>query len=397
MVGRRTMRRFAGTLACVVTAACVAACGSSGSSGSSSSKGPIKVAAIASVTGPAPFNDWATGATAFFNRLNKDGGIDGRKVDFSIIDDKGDPTQAASIARQEVGDGVVAFVGSISLSDCAVNRNYYKQIGIVSIDVGSDATCFNSPNIAPVNSGPEIDPLMQMIYAAEVLHKKKICVLGYNVPGETADLAAAIKRFTSITGITPALELTAFPLNGDQTPAIIKLKGAGCQAVSVSADLSHGVPFLKDQASQGLSMSTMQTLFGQGTYSEQFSSAVGSAGNGLDDILELAPTSVPAVSQMVSDFKASNIPVSGDAETGWTAAYVFAHVAEGMKGPITRKSLTAAFKSLTPFPVPTMGTEFSFGTASAHNPNQAGWPTQLENGQYVNQGNKWVTLAQFEH
>lgn len=397
MVGRRTTSRIVAGLACLAVAGGLAACGSSSSANTSSSKGPIKVAAIASVTGPAPFNDWATGATAFFDRLNKDGGIAGRKVDFSIINDQGSPTQAAEIARKEVGDGVVAFVASISLSDCAVNRNYYKEQGIVSIDVGSDATCFDSPNIAPVNSGPEIDPLMQMIYAAEVLHKKKICVLGYNVPGETADLAAAITRFTSVTGIKPTLELTAFPLNGDQTPAIIKLKNAGCQAVSVSADLSHGVPFLKDQAAQDVSMSTLQTLMGQGTYSKAFTSAVGSAGNGMDDILELAPTSVPAVSQMVSDFKAAGIPVSGDAETGWTAAYVFAHVAAGIKGAITRASVTNAFKTLTPFPVPTMGTDFSFGPGNAHNPNQAGWPTKLENGQYVNQGGKWVTLTEFEH
>ena len=80
--------------------------------------------------------------------------INGRKVDFQIVDDKGDPTQAAEIARRLPGQGVVSFVGSISLADCAVNRNYYKQQGIVSIDVGSDATCFNSPHIAPVALRP---------------------------------------------------------------------------------------------------------------------------------------------------------------------------------------------------------------------------------------------------
>jgi hypothetical protein len=136
---------------------------------------------------------------------------------------------------------------------------------------------------------------------------------------------------------------------------------------------------------------------GQGTYSKQFASSVGSSGNGMLDVLELAPTSVPAVSQMVSDFKSSGIPVSGDAETGWTAAYVFAHVASAIKGSITRSSVTSAFKSLTPFPVPTMGTPFSFGPGNAHNPNQAGWPTMLRNGRYVNQGGKWVRLAGFQH
>lgn len=402
---RRRISPGLAALGALLLAVALAACGSSSSGGASSASGggskaasggggssPIKVAAIVSETGPAPFTGWADGAKAYFKWLNANGGVNGHPVQFSISDDQGNPTQASNLARRLVGQGIVAFVASLSLSDCAVNRQYYQQQNIVSIDIGSDPTCFASPNIAPVNSGPMVDPLMQLLYASQVLHDKRICVMGFNVPGEAADVKKAISYWEKLSGLKPTTTVQGFGLNTDPTPAVIKFKNAGCQAVSVSADIDTGPPFMKAVGTQNAQ--NIQWMMGLATYSPQFAKAVGSDGNGLLMGLEYASFEDPASKPMLAQFKAAHIPASMTEVTGWTAAYAFAKTAEQIKGPITKDSFTKAAKSLKPFPIPSMGTPFSFGPGPTHNPNQAAFFVRLNNGKFTDVSRKFIVLPQ---
>lgn len=365
---------------------------SSGSARAAAASGsPIKVAAIVSETGPAPFTGWANGAQAYFKYVNDHGGIHGHPVQFKIIDDQGSPTNATEIARQEVGAGIVAFVASLSLDDCAVNRHYYQQQGIVSIDIGSDPTCFDSPNTDPVNSGPMIDPLMQLLYASKVLHDKRICVMGYNVPGEAADVKEAISYWEKLSHMKPTLTVQGYGLNTDPTPAVLKFIHAKCQAVSVSADIDTGPPFMKAVGTQNAT-NKIQWMMGLATYSPQFAKAVGPDGNGLLMGLEFASFQDPASKPMLQQFKAAGIPASMTEVTGWTAAYAFTHIANTIKGPITRASFTHAAKTSKPFKIPSMGTPFSFGPGDRHNPNQAAYWVKLDNGKFTDVSRHFLTL-----
>jgi branched-chain amino acid transport system substrate-binding protein len=352
---------------------------------------PIKVAAIVSETGPAPFVGWANGAQAYFKYINANGGIQGHPVQFTIVDDQGSPTNATELARKEVAAGIVAFVASLSLDDCAVNRQYYQQQNIVSIDIGSDPTCFDSPNTDPVNSGPMIDPLMQLLYASSVLHDTRICVMGYNVPGEAADVQQAISLWEGLSHLKPTLAIQGYGLNTDPTPAVIKFVNAGCQAVSISADIDTGPPFMKAVGTQN-AVNKVQWMMGLATYSPQFAQAVGSSGNGLLMGLEFASFQDPASAPMLAQFAAAGIPDSMTEVTGWTAAYAFTHIADTIKGPITKDSFTAAAKSIQPFNIPSMGTPFSFGSGSRHNPNQAAYWVRLNNGTFSDVSTNFLTL-----
>ncbi|WP_300614181.1 hypothetical protein, partial [Trebonia sp.] len=57
-------------------------------------------------------------------------------------------------------------------------------------------------------------------------------------------------------------------------------------------------------------------------------------------------------------------------------------------------SVLAAFRALKPLSVPTMGTPFTFGTASAHHPNQAAYIVKIVNGAFVDYktGESWLTI-----
>jgi branched-chain amino acid transport system substrate-binding protein len=376
----------------------LAGCGSSSSSGASSAPAAaaagsaIKVASLASLTGAASFAGWQLGAKAYFDYANAHGGINGHPVQFTILDDAGSPTEVALLARQEVDAGVVAFAGSISLGDCAVNGKYYDQEGIVSIDVGSDPTCFDNPNIDPVNSGPATDPELQMVFAAKDLHDSRICMISDAVPGEDPQYQAAVTGFEQTTGQTIRKWIKDWPINANYAPAVLQLKNAGCQAVALPFEASGAVPLLADAASDGIHNITW--ISGLALYEQSFVSAAKSTANGMYLGLEFAPPGAPGTAQMMAAFKADNIAATEPEESSYTAAYVLGTVLKTIKGPITRASVLHAFQTLKPLPVPTMGTPFTFGTAAAHHPNQAAYIVKIENGTFadLSKSESWLLL-----
>jgi branched-chain amino acid transport system substrate-binding protein len=383
----------------LLAAAALAACSSSSSSSSSStsssssssasaspasaSGSTIQVASIASLTGAASFAGWQLGAQVYFDWVNAHGGVNGHKINLTILDDAGSPTQDVQLARKEIDAGVVGFAGSISLSDCDVNGSYYDTTGTVVIDVGSDQACFGNPNIDPVNSGPQVDTELQMIYAAKVLHDTKVCLFTIAVPGEASQYTAALKVFTQVTGLQPTTLVENYPVTGNPAPAVLKFKNAGCQAVALPVEAIQGVPLLKDAAADGIHNITW--LSGLSLYDPSFLSAAGSAANGLYVGLEFAPFNIAASDQMVAAFKAANVPISQPEESSYTAAYVFTQILDTIKGPITRASVLAAYKAMKPVCVPTLGTPMTFGTtAGGHHPNEASFFTKVVNGAFVN-------------
>ena len=96
-----TCKKLLGSAVALATLATAAACGSDSSS-SSGSSGPIKIGSISGITGGAVFPEASKAAKAVFNEVNAEGGIDGRKIEYLVEDDKGDPAVAAQAARKLV-------------------------------------------------------------------------------------------------------------------------------------------------------------------------------------------------------------------------------------------------------------------------------------------------------
>jgi branched-chain amino acid transport system substrate-binding protein len=106
-------RSWAAALTCVLAAALVAGCGSSSSSsssGSASSSAPGVTATTITfgthqpLTGPAApgYSEIAPASQAFFDYLNAQGGINGRKINLIIKNDEYNPTQTVSVTHQLV-------------------------------------------------------------------------------------------------------------------------------------------------------------------------------------------------------------------------------------------------------------------------------------------------------
>ena len=112
-------KRAYGSVALVAAAALTLA-GCSGPGGGADA--PIVVGSVNTISGPATFPEASEAAAAVFDEFNEKGGLDGRKIEYKTLDDKGDPATATASARELVGsDEAVALVGSASLIACEIN------------------------------------------------------------------------------------------------------------------------------------------------------------------------------------------------------------------------------------------------------------------------------------
>jgi branched-chain amino acid transport system substrate-binding protein len=105
------MRRSRLVVAVALSSLALAGCG--GGADGSGSDGDLKVGAWYPLSGPVAASGVPSeaGARAYFDMLNDDGGINGRKVDFISEDNAFDPQQTLQIARSMISrDGVQAIV-----------------------------------------------------------------------------------------------------------------------------------------------------------------------------------------------------------------------------------------------------------------------------------------------
>ena len=103
-----------GKFICFVTAIVVAAAGLfSVYHLNSKDKEPIKIGLVTTLTGPASTAGTCTrnGALLAIEQANSRGGVNGRRVEAIIRDDKADPAEALRIDQELIDQGVVAFLG----------------------------------------------------------------------------------------------------------------------------------------------------------------------------------------------------------------------------------------------------------------------------------------------
>ncbi len=399
---RITKRTIAIAAITASSALVLAGCSGSTGSGSTATGDPIVVASVNALSGAATFPEASAAAQAVFDEFNAAGGLNGRPIQYTALDDKGDPSAASSAARDAVeSTNAVALVGSASLLDCEVNSGYYEKNGIVSVQgTGVDPFCFSTPNISPTNAGPYLDTQLTLSYGSQTLGLKKICGL-LEIAGSTrAAYQAAFDAWTKATGQDFAMLDDTVPYGGsDYTPYVIKAKEAGCDAIYSNGVEPDAAGVLKAAEAQG--MNDMTFLFLTSAYSAQFADAATFVGKGVYVPAEFAPytdSSNAANSDWSALMQKHDVPLTSFAQGGYLAATHFIEMLKSMTGDITRETVTAAFKAQsTGYENAMAGTPWLFGPGSSHSSNTAGWPIVIKPGEttWSNAASTWVTAASF--
>ena len=146
----------------------------------------IKIGAIHPYSGPASaYGTIGKAIGAYFEKINAEGGVNGRKIKYIALDDGYNPAKTVEMARKlvEEDEALVVFNPLGTPSNTAIQR-YLNQKKVPQLFVATGATKWGDPKNFPWTMGWQ--PTYQAegrIYAAHVLETKpnaKIAVLYQN-------------------------------------------------------------------------------------------------------------------------------------------------------------------------------------------------------------------------
>ena len=139
----RTGPRSAAMVACLIA---LAACGGSG--GTATEPGITSNSILLGVTiaqsGPAAaYGTIANAANAYFAYVNSQGGVNGRKISYKILDDGYNPAQTVPLTKQLVEqDKVFAMFGGLGTQPQTSVREYLNSKKVPQLFVATGATTF---------------------------------------------------------------------------------------------------------------------------------------------------------------------------------------------------------------------------------------------------------------
>ena len=216
----------------------------------------IKLGNTAPYSGPASaYGTIARAEAAYFQKLNDEGGINGRKIEFLTLDDAYSPAKTVEQTRKLVEqDEVVAVFSSVGTAPNISVQKYLNAKRIPQLFVSSGATRWNDPEHFPWTVG--FNPTYELegrLYAQYILRIKpnaKIAVIAPNedagkdyVRGFKAGLGEHVDQLVSETTY-----LTADPTIDSQ---MVTMRESGADVFFAEATPKFAAQAIKKAASMG--------------------------------------------------------------------------------------------------------------------------------------------------
>jgi branched-chain amino acid transport system substrate-binding protein len=352
----------------------VSSCGKN--PGKAASGAPISVGAVIGKSGPADLSSPSLSAKAYFDCVNANGGIGGRPIKYSVVDDAWNPAKSSQVAKELVQDkGVTALVGSFSFFDCASNSGYYESQNVLSITaVGATRECFHSRNIAPINQGPRLSGLGAAQYAVSKGAKSLSCV-GNVLPNFGKWACDGLVAWGKQHGIKVQTFLGK-PDASDAQTIVVQALNAPTDAVVEIDTVPQMAAYMKAAQQQ---QSDKPWYAPTSAYDLAFPKLVGAKWNDkLDVQIELAPLDSTGTDNklwraIMDRYAGSSAPRDSFSQTGFLAAKVFVDAVSTIKpAAIDRESVTKALRAVTGFKTDMLCSSWYFGDGTEHNANNVG-------------------------
>ncbi|HEY0936258.1 MAG TPA: ABC transporter substrate-binding protein [Trebonia sp.] len=352
---------------------------------------PINLGAIDTKQPGTDFSDIENMTAAYFACVNANGGINGHPIKYFPLTEQTNPSQIASLAKQLVtSDHVVGMVGNSSIIECSVDAAYWKSVGIEVLGAGIDPECYSTPNTASVNMGPRYssDGAVQYVLAQGA---NKIAFDQSNVPG-TAYIAAGPNALAKAKGAAIQDFTENVPITSANAIAT-KLVTAAGPSGAVVLNFTPPEALLILQAAQKLNLENRVKYWACSTpcNTDFLATSLGPKWNNkLFVNAELTPldgNTSPTAQRFDAVLKQYGSSVSGGvgsfSEMGFTIGEIATHALEGVTGPYTLASVSAAFKAVSNYSTGMLCQGYTYGSYSAHIPNNMDYTVTPDNGKFV--------------
>ncbi|MHB8067163.1 MAG: ABC transporter substrate-binding protein [Desulfobaccales bacterium] len=229
-------------------------------------KEPIKIGAFFALSGPnAPIGTpTKLVAEMVVDKINKAGGINGRKIELVMGDTESDPAKAATIAKKFIHtDKVAAIIGPTSTGEGMNVKKIVEEAGIPTfMTVGGDPVImggeklgsFNYVFKSPQRSSTAVKKLFSYLKDKKLT---KVALLTASDPFGK-DGTVWLEKLAPDYGITFVAKESFGPKDIDMTAQLTKIKNANPQAIVVWTIGPAGAIVAKNKAQLGINIPLFQ-------------------------------------------------------------------------------------------------------------------------------------------
>jgi len=410
----RSHRTRTWAVAAVVVGALVAAgCGSSSTGGSTSAasapgitKSQILIGSHQPLTGPAApgYSEIAPAANAYFQYVNAHGGVNGRKIKYTYLDDGYDPSKTASVVRQLVlQDNVYAIFNGLGTPTHLAVVKYLNSAKIPDVFVASGCDCWATGY--PQTFGWQLDYIREGkilgAYVKQHFAGKKV---GFFYQNDEFGLDGVKGLSYEIPSSQVVSKQSYVPTNVNIGPAVAAMKASGAQVV-VSYSIPAFTALLKLAAlklgwnptfvvssvgSDPITLAGLLEAFAKkgGATVQGNQLTQGIITNGYLPTLGDMSNSWIALFEKVHNTYDAKAPFDGNVLYGMAVGYTFVQaMVKAGKNP-TRAGLTKAISSGLPQGPAVAPYDYS---ATDHGGMMGAFIGVIKNGAIVQQGPVWTT------
>jgi branched-chain amino acid transport system substrate-binding protein len=343
----------------IATAAC-----SSGKTGSSAAVPGVTATTVTvgshqPLTGPAApgYSKISPATAAYFAYVNANGGVNGRKIVYKVLDDGYNPaTTQTDVHTLVQNDHVFAILNGLGTPTHTGVLPFLKTNNVPDLFVASGSTTWNQPATYPDTTGYQTDYKVEGKilgnYIKTSLAGQKVCFFGQN-DDFGADMLAGVEQevggasaIASNQSYNPAVSPPVV------APQIEALKAAGCQVVAAATIPGFTALALGTAAKIGFHPQWVVSNVGSdyGTVAGLLTAAGAPLLEGLvtDDYLPLATDKTdPWITQFmkINTQYNNNAPFDGNVEYGMAVGYQFVQALKAAGKNPTRASLLAALNN----------------------------------------------------
>ncbi|MFI7551412.1 ABC transporter substrate-binding protein [Micromonospora sediminimaris] len=356
---RSTARRglvIATTLTLLLTSA---ACGSDDGPGAGApvpgvTDSEIVVGTHMPLTGPASagYSKIAPATKAYFDYVNANGGVHGRKITYKIMDDGYNPATTQQVVRQLVlQDKVFAILNGLGTPTHTGVLDFLHTNRVPDLFVASGSRSWDQPDRYPNTFGFNPDYTVEgKILANHVkttLPGRKVCFLGQD-DDFGRDALAGVEKVLGADGVTD--RQTYVTSNTNVAPQIGAFKAAGCEVVILAT--VPGFTALSVGTAARLDFRPQWVVSNVGADHPTLARQLGDAAGLLEGMVGLnyLPMQNDADDPWIQLFTKVNTEHNGGAEFdgntvyGMAVGYLFVQVLQAAGKDLTRESLVEAVR-----------------------------------------------------
>lgn len=211
----------------------------------------IKVGMTGPQSGPvAEYDKVRKGLQAYFNYINDNGGVNGRKIKLIAYDDQYQPAKSLQSIQKLINqDKVFALLYPLGTANIGASLSVIEKSGIPVISLGTGAKKFVNPTIKNIFGGTfnyEIEAKIFLDYAVNELHAKKIAIAYQNDDFGKQGLEAIRKDVVKYDGVSVIKEVPFLATDKEFSSQAKQLKEANPDAIIMHSTLAPAAGLRKE-------------------------------------------------------------------------------------------------------------------------------------------------------